>query len=186
MIGSMLSALMLAASPPVPARNAVPADPVLRTLLHGDVAQASGDHAALLDTAQLLATLGATPLEGQPDLAAVWTQEANVHGVKRAALAFRGRALGPAYRRGSLVPGGTLSMFQLFLGGQRARISIAPAGDNSKLSIRVQGQSGETLCDKPVETAQADCAWMPTFTDRYTITIENGGEAAASFFLVLR
>lgn len=164
----------------------LPADPVLRTLMEGEAAQGHGDHAALFDTAQVLTALGATPADGQDDLAAQWMQAAMDHGVARSAPGFRGRALGPAYRRGSLGARGTMTVRQLFLAGQRAEISLAPAGGTTSLSMRVQGTDGNTLCAKAVDGAQADCAWLPLFTDRYDIVIENGGSAPATFYLLVR
>ncbi|EXS70223.1 hypothetical protein [Sphingobium sp. Ant17] len=187
MIRLLLPALLVSAAPAAPAADMRPADPVLRTLLEGDAAHASGNHAALLNSVQALKALGATPAEGQEDLAARWTSDAKAHGATPSTLAFRGRALGPAYRRGSLVPGASMTMRQLFLGGQRAQISVAPAsGDAANLSIRVHGADGKTLCAKPVGGPQVDCAWLPIFTDRYDIVIENGGKAAVGFYLILR
>ncbi len=186
MIRLLLSGLLLAAGPAAPAADLLPADPVLRTLMEGDVAQGDGNHAALLDTAQILKALGATPAEGQDDLAVRWTQEAQDHGVTRSALGFRGRALGPAYRRGSLGAGDSVTVRQLFFAGQRAQISVAPSRGAANLSLRVQGADGNTLCAKPIEGSQADCAWLPLFTDRYDIVIENGGSVPAAFYLVVR
>lgn len=186
LIRLLLSALMVSAAPAAPAADLLPADPVLRTLMEGDVAHGTGDARALLATAQSLTALGATPVEGQDDLAAQWTQEARDHGATPSALGFRGRALGPAYRRGSLGARGSVTVRQLFLAGQRAQISIAGARGAANLSMRVQGANGDTLCAKPVGGAQADCAWLPLFTDRYDIVIENGGTAPADFYLVVR
>jgi len=186
MIRLLLPLFVAMVAPAMPAADMGPPDPVLRTLMEGDAALASGDHAALRARAQMLTALGATPAEGQEDLARLWTREAQDHGVAEPALAFRGRALGPAYRRGSIVPGGSMTMRQLFLGGQRAQILVAPADGAGHLSIRVQGADGETLCAKPVGDPQADCAWMPLFTERFDIVIENGGAAPAGFYLVVR
>ena len=187
MIRLLLPALLLVAPPAAPAADMLPADPVLRTLMEGDAALAGGNAAQLMDVAQILKALGATPAEGQDDLAALWTQEAQTRGVTRSTLAFRGRALGPAYRRGLLEAGGSFTMRQLFLAGQRAQISVAPTGGGAAgLSIRVLGADGATLCAKPVGGPQADCAWMPVFTDRYDIVIENGGSVPAAFYLIVR
>lgn len=191
MIRLLLPALLLATTPAAPAADMLPADPVLRTLIEGDAALAGGDAAQLMDTAQVLKALGATPAEGQDDLASLWTQEAQTRGATRSTLAFRGRALGPAYRRGSLVAGGSFTMRQLFLAGQRAQISVAAAGGSvgaggAGLSIKVQGADGATLCAKAVGGPQADCAWLPVFTERYDIVIENGGSVPAGFYLIVR
>lgn len=184
MKGLLLTALALASASSAAAVETQPADPVLRALIHGDVAQAADDGDALIDTVQELAALGARPAEGQEDPAALWTAQADAKGAV-APIPYRGRALGPAYRRGSLAAGGRVILRQLFLAGQRARISVAPSGA-AKLSIRVQGGDGATLCAKPVGAGQVDCVWLPLFTDRYAIVIENDGPAAAGFYLTMR
>lgn len=164
----------------------LPADPVLRTLVDGDRARRAGDHRALLDKARILMAQGATPAEGQDDLATLWTRQAQDHGVTRSALAFRGRALGPAYRRGSLGARGSITVRQLFLAGQKAQIVIAPAQGAANLSVRVLGADGHIQCAKQIGGAQADCAWLPLFTDRYDIVIENDGPTPADFYMVVR
>lgn len=186
MIKLLLPGLMLVAGPAAPAADLSPPDPVLRTLLEGEAAEGAGNHAALLDTAQILTALGAKPADGQADLATQWTQEASEHGITGSGLGFRGRALGPAYRHGSLGARGSMTVRQLFLAGQRAQISVAPARGAANLSMRVQGADGNTLCAKPIGGSQADCIWLPLFTDRYDIVIENGGAAPAAFYLVVR
>lgn len=186
MIRLLLPGLLLAVGSAAPAADLSPADPVLRTLLAGDAAEGAGNHTALLDTVQVLRALGATPADEQVDLATRWTQEASDHGVAASGLGFRGRALGPAYRHGSLVAGGSMTVRQLFLAGQRAQISVAPVRGAANLSMRVQGADGNTLCAKPIGGSQADCIWLPLFTDRYDIVIENGGAAPANFYMVVR
>lgn len=179
---SLLFPVLLSAATPAE----LPSDPVLRTLVEGDAARAQGDHAALLDTARGLSALGAAPAEGQDDLAALWTTEAQAGGAIAPAHRFRGRALGPAYRRGMLGAGGRVTLRQLFLAGQRATISVAPTSGAGHLSIRVQDGQGATLCAKPVGGPQVDCAWLPLFTDRFNIVIENGGAMPAAFYLIMR
>lgn len=159
-------------------------DGVLRTLTEGEAAIAAGDYDALLLAGQFLRALGATPVEGQPDLASEWIAQARAHGVTKAGLGARGRALGPAYRRGVLAMGDSFSMQQLFLAGQPARISVAAGG--SGLSVQVRDADGTTLCEKPVDGRQTDCVWMPAFTGRFDIVIQNGGTGPARFHLVVR
>ena len=181
MISLLFPVLMAVAAP-----LALPTDPVLRTLVQGEAARAGGDHAALLDTAKGLTALGASPAEGQDDLAALWMKEARAGGARAPAPVFRGRALGPAYRRGMLGAGSRVTMRQLFLAGQRARISVAPTNGASRLSMRVQDGEGGTLCAKQVGGQQADCAWLPLFTDRFNIVVENSGSMPAAFYLIVR
>jgi hypothetical protein len=183
-IALLLPLLFAAAASPADHR---PSDPILRTLVEGEAAQAQGDTASLGRKARVLSVLGAAPAPGQADLAALWREKAQASGAIIDDPPYRGRALGPAYRRGSLLPGGSMTMRQLFLGGQRAHIMVAPTGEgDGHLSLKVQGAKGETLCEKPVGGPQADCAWMPLFTDRYHIVIENDGEEAVSFYLLVR
>lgn len=188
MIRLFLPLLMLGVGPVAAVDDgAVPGDALMRTLAEGDAAHASGDHAALLAAARNLQLLGAHPAEGQDDLATLWGQEAQQNGAAPTGPAYRGRALGPAYRRGSLEAGGRMTLRQLFLAGQRAQISVAgSAGSAAALSVRVRNAEGGTLCAKPVAGSQTDCAWLPLFTERYAIEIENGGSAPASFYLVIR
>ncbi|MEC3912391.1 hypothetical protein U5A82_18500 [Sphingobium sp. CR2-8] len=186
MIRMLLTAWLFAAGPAAPAADLLPTDPVLRTLMEGEAAQANSDYGVLLETAGILKALGARPAKEQDDLAAQWIRQAHDHGVAVSDLAFRGRALGPAYRRGSLAARESLTLRQLFLAGQRAQISVAPTHGASGLSMRVQGADGNTLCDKAVDGRQSDCAWLPLFTDRYDIVIENGGTMPADFYLIVR
>lgn len=180
---SLLPALLLLAAAPA---ADLPADPVLRTFIEGEAAIADGDHASLLDTAQILDALGASPAEGQEDVAALWKQEAVAHGVTRSALGGRGRALGPAYLRDTLKPGASITLRQLFLAGQPARLSLAPARGAAGLSLRVQGADGTTLCARAVAGPQADCLWTPPVTDRYAIVVENDGTVPTAFYLLIR
>lgn len=163
-----------------------PPDPVMQALLDGEAAQASGDYSALRDAAQGLQALGATPAPGQEDLASRWSRESSDHGVARPNLASRGRALGPAYRRGALAPGATMRVEQIFLGGQRAQISVAPTRREPGLSVEVRATDGTTRCARSVGGGQADCVWMPLFTDRYVILIQNKGDTNAAFYLLMR
>lgn len=189
MISLLLPLMLLGAGPVAPVDRVLPSDAVLRSLEEGEAARAAGDYTALLRAAQALEALGAAPAEGQADLATQWTLEARAQGVATSRLAFRGRALGPAYRRGFLAGGGTVTVRQLFLAGQRAQISVAQsdrAGSSDRLSIRVRDGAGGTLCDKRVGPPQVDCAWLPLFTDRYAIEIANGGNRPAAFYLIVR
>jgi hypothetical protein len=187
MIRLLLPLLMLGVGPVAVVEEPMPTDALMRTLAEGDLAQARGDQAALAAAADNLNLLGARPAEGQDDLSILWSQQAQAAGAVHAGPVYRGRALGPAYRRGSLAAGGRVTLRQLFLAGQRAQISVARAtGVAASLSVRVRNADGGTLCAKPVAAPQADCAWLPLFTERYAIEIENGGSAPATFYLVIR
>ena len=92
---------------------------------------------------------------------------------------FRGRLLGPAFRRGWLEPGQALRVEQLFASGQNATVSVAAVPD-TPLRLGVSGPGDAAPC----RDGQRSCAWMPLFTQRYTITVTNPTERRTRFFLV--
>jgi hypothetical protein len=162
------------------------ADPVMRVFAEAEAAQAAHDYAALMDAAAVLRALGGTPADGQEDVADQWEAEAKANGVTRSRLGARGRALGPAYRRGVLAAGASLTIEQLFLGGQSARISLAASDGSAGIVMRVRTADGATLCEQRVREALADCVWRPDFTGRFTISVDNGGDQPARVLLLMR
>lgn len=180
-------AMILILSGAAAAQTPAAGDAVLQTLAAGEAARGQGDYAALLRAGQALRLLGAHPAEGDVDLAAQWVREATDHGATLPSDAtYRGAALGPAYKRGALAGRGSFSVKQLFLAGQTARIAVAPVDGGAALSVSVKGMDGATLCTKSIVGQGAECAWMPVFTDRYAITIENEGTRPAAFFLTMK
>ncbi|MET0371095.1 MAG: hypothetical protein ABW039_06930 [Sphingobium sp.] len=181
---SILAVLLLLLSVPARADEAASsADPLLQALLQGEAMLASGDYAGLLGVAEKLRLMGANPIDGQSDVAIRWIGEARAHGVTRAILSPRGRALGPGYRRGSLPGGESMTISQVFLGGQPARVALAPAerGSGEALSIAVKDGAGKLLCG-----GGAICIWEPAYSGRFDIVIANEGDAASDFFVTIR
>ncbi len=103
----------------------------------------------------------------------------NRTGAGEAAVPFRGRALGPAYRRGTLAAEGELELTQTFLSGKKAVIAVSsPAG--TAPALRVVSASGNTVCE-----SAASCRWTPVFTERYAIILRNTSRSARAYYLVV-
>jgi len=127
-----------------------------------------------------LTTLDRLGVHAQPgigdDAIAEWRALPGVRAGNR----YRGRVLGPAFRRGWLDAGQMVQVEQLFLSGQAASVSVANLPDGP-LRLGVSGPDGRANCQE----AARNCNWMPSFTQRYTITIRNIGPRATRFYLVM-
>ena len=163
------------------------------------VPQASGDE--LADSALYLAASEAAPdaearapLLARLDAAGVhaaedatddplggWRREATALGTTPV---FRGRALGPAYRRANLAPGEKLQLEQVFLAGERAEIAAAANGSD-QLMLSVRDKSDKPVCTEQFSPS-AKCRWLPIYTERYAIELANRGTRAASIYIVFK
>ena len=94
---------------------------------------------------------------------------------------MRGRALGPAYRSGSLRPGGKTSIEQTFLGGKRANIVVRVSA-GAQLQLRVSDVASRQVCDKDSRVIQ--CRWMPLYTQRHRIELANLGDETSTYYIV--
>lgn len=94
---------------------------------------------------------------------------------------YRGRTLGPAYRRARLAPGQTMEIAQVFYAGQRAEMRAQTSG--SAIALAVNDPRAQPVCEAQL-SPQAMCRWLPLFTERYAITLENRGPSMASVYLV--
>ncbi|MES2755285.1 MAG: hypothetical protein V4659_11530 [Pseudomonadota bacterium] len=92
---------------------------------------------------------------------------------------WRGRALGPAFRRGQLGPGQSVRIEQLFLAGQQATVAVA-AAERQTVRLAVSGPGATPVCP----STAADCRWQPVFTQRYAIDLHNPGPRPARYYLV--
>lgn len=108
---------------------------------------------------------------------------------------WRGRALGPAYRRAVVQPGESLVIQQIFLAGQRAQIAaqvtgsnagqVSPQGTSGAVAMAISNPRAEAVCTRQV-APRASCNWLPIFTERFAIALQNNGSRAASVYLVVR
>ncbi len=100
---------------------------------------------------------------------------------------WRGRALGPAYRRAVVAPGESLVIQQIFLAGQRAQIAAHMAGTASggQVALAISNPRQEPVCTRQL-APRASCDWLPIFTERFAIALRNSGNREASVYLVVR
>ena len=175
----VIPALALLAAAPQQDRVGV----VAAALERGAAGEQSQDGEAMLQAAVALQALGARPATGEVDLVTHWLAEARRRGAKvQASAPYRGRALGPAYRRGVLGAGETLVTEQVFLAGQTAQVALVPEAARS-LAIRIIAPDHKNLCER-VAAPRAACDWLPMFTSRVRIDIVNRGNQSARYFLV--
>ena len=128
---------------------------------------------------EAVATFGRIGLQAaDPDDAAMldgWrARVAPVTGVT-----WRGRVLGPAFRRGMLAPGETVRTEQLFMAGQQATVAVA-AAKGSSVRLAVRGPGANAVCER----GSVDCRWQPIFTERYAIEVHNPTARPARYYLV--
>jgi hypothetical protein len=164
-------------APPDDYQDAFPA--ALAALQTGSAAEARGHSAKLRRAAQILAVTGAYPLEGDSDLSLRWLGK---HGAPDRP-SFRNRALGPAYRRVTLNGGLSAHFEQVFLAGQRARVAIVPVGD-AAFGLAIADDNGQSICGATAKNAQ--CDWVPVFTSRFRIDLQNASTRTASYIIVMQ
>lgn len=153
-----------------------------------------GDTAALLATAELakdaseraplIDRLNAMNVKlaegGDEDPLATWRSEHQAEG----GTPYRGRTLGPAYRRASVAPGARLTIDQVFYAGERAEIA-AQASNGGNIALAIHNPRNEAVCAKSLSPS-ANCNWLPIFTERFSIELENRGSQPASVYIVFR
>ena len=160
------------------AEPATAVEQIAEALAAGEAAQAKGKHAALLAAADRLDRLGA-----RGEAAAQWRAQAMAAGARPRGSPWRGRATGPAYRRGELPSGGRLATEQVFMAGETALVAVVPVGAQP-LHVSITGPDGAAVCEQRVTPPRAACRWLPVFTKRFRISIANPGAAPARYYLV--
>lgn len=170
-IGLLVSGPVSSEEPVPPSRAGAAAD----LLAAADAAAARPGKTArktLGKSVTALDRIGVRAQDGAEDALPGWRAQAGPAAV------YRGRVLGPAYRRGWLEPGAELTVEQLFLGGQAANVAVA-ANPSQPLQLSIRGADSVARCVTP-----RDCRWTPIFTERYTIRVRNAGSARARYYLV--
>ncbi|QIQ87024.1 hypothetical protein [Erythrobacter sp.] len=148
-----------------------------RTLLAAERAEAADDGPALAEAAERLARI-APEAASEADEArlARWLE-----ALPEDAPPMRGRALGPAYRSGTLDPGASATLEQTFLGGRAAQIVLRVAkGPDLRLTVR--DQADRQVCDGRADPVE--CRWTPLYTQRHRIEIANDGPRVSKFYIV--
>ncbi len=147
-------------------------------LAAADRAAEAGDRDALEQSLAAIDRLGGKPADDAArSRFETWVAQRPV-----GAIPFRGRALGPGYRTGTIGAGETKDIEQTFLSGQRASIALSsPNGRTLRLGVTTSKE--KPVCRKLA--AQSSCNWVPVFTDRHHITVSNPGRAEARYYLVI-
>ena len=138
-------------------------------------ALSTGYHGHPRRAAQTLSDTGAHPLDGGNDLAQRWAHGAVTYAP------YRDRALGPGYRRIAVGAGTTAHFTQVFLAGQRARVALVPV-KAATVRLQVSDDDGTAQCRGP---ATDRCDWVPLWTTRFRIDIDNRGQVAGDYYLVV-
>lgn len=150
---------------------------IAEALVMAERAEHVQDTAALAQALDRLDRLGATP-QSEEDAAARQRWQASLPADTRP---LRGRALGPAYRSGSLRPGASAELFQTFLGGKSAQIVLKVAKGPAPRLV-VHDMAERRVCqasDDPVA-----CRWVPLYTQRHRIEIVNSGPEPSQYYIV--
>lgn len=154
-----------------------PVQAVADMLALADRSAQGGNRQGLAAALSALDGRGARPAEADADPVPAWRRLANP------VPPVRGRMLGPAYRRGTLAGGTSMTLMQLFDGGKQARVAIATPGDEP-LGIAVLDGNGKPICPTNV-ARRGSCAWVPPFSGRHQIVLSNPGAARSSYYLVI-
>ena len=170
----VFAAMLLAAA--MPPEDAF--DRAVVALAAGSRAADAGQPRALRIAALDLRASAAAPIEGE-DLALRWLRQAHA----TAPSPDRDRALGPGYRSLALGGGGAVRFEQTFLAGQRARIAIV-ATRRADFALRVTDDDRATVCSASPDHAR--CDWIPTYTTRFRIEVQNPGAQAGRYFVILQ
>lgn len=161
---------------------------IAAALVQGELASqghSKQDAEALAAAARTLARMGAHPIDGQEDLVTTWARQAIAMGAPPGgAVVFRGRVLGPAYRRVQLSPAQKDVSSASFLAGQQASVTVTPVG-NGHVDLRVHGANQSVACTVQRRRDGHLCEWLPLYTERYTITVSAGARAPVTAFVVL-
>lgn len=175
-------------SPANQGSSAVNSSTVMRTadaIALGEAGERSNDPATLARAAGILDALGARPTgeSEEEDLARKWIDLAVAQDPNISVPVYRGRALGPAYRKGTVSAGSDVTMQQIFLAGKKASVALVPVSKNI-LSISVENGAGERLCYRTVFEKPDSCEWLPLFTDRFLIRVITKVRKPVRYYLI--
>jgi len=174
-------------SPGQIAMPAVDASAVMRTadaIVAGQVGATNSDAEALRTAAQTLESLGARPDGDQENnLSKSWSEQANLLDPSTTPPVYRGRALGPSYKKGIVSARSRVSIDQIFLAGRKASVALVPASPKP-MSIEISDGKGKNICIRRTSLKPANCEWLPLFTERYKINIRTSESRPVTYYLV--
>lgn len=141
-------------------------------------AEKKGDKEGLLLALITIDALGAQPM-GEDDEAALtrWRQQ-----ISEEQLPMRGRMLGPGFKSGNLAPGTSVSLEQIFVGGEAAQIALS-SQENQSVHVRVTDFNDKEVCAK--SATEVSCRWLPLFTQRHRIELVNPGRTDVGYYLAI-
>lgn len=161
--------------------------PVMRAahaILIGKKGEKNVDADALRTAARTLESLGARPAgEEGDDLSRRWGEQAKLVDPSTSLPVYRGRALGPSYKKGTVSAVATVSTDQIFLAGQKASVALVPVSSRP-MSIRIYDGQGKNICSQSTSSRPANCQWLPLFTERYRIDILTSESRPVTYYLV--
>jgi hypothetical protein len=161
--------------------------PVMQAALAISMGQEGETHfdaEALRTAAQTLDSLGARPdADQQEDLSKRWGEQAMVIDPSTAPPVYRGRALGPSYKKGMVSAVSTVSTEQIFLAGKKASVALVPVS-SKPISITISDGQGKNICNRSTSSKPANCHWLPLFTERYRINVQTSARQPVSYYLV--
>lgn len=150
----------------------------------GQRGEINSDAEALRTAAQTLESLGARPdADQQEDLSRRWGEQASLIDPSTPLPAYRGRALGPSYKKGMVSSLSTVSTEQIFLAGKKASVALVPVSFKP-ISISISDGQGKNICSRITESKPANCEWLPLFTERYRINIHTSASQPVIYYLV--
>ena len=127
--------------------------------------------------AEMLATLGAAPAEGQEDLATAWRKGRK--GMLPAA--YRDRVLGPVYHGLTLDAGAAARFEQSFYAGRTAYVAVVSV-DRAPVALQIIDDEGKARCAGTATT----CEWVPPWTARVRVEVQNKGARRGKFFVIIQ
>ncbi|WP_145955430.1 hypothetical protein [Sphingorhabdus sp. SMR4y] len=169
------------------AASPVGASAVMRTadaIMAGQAAEESSDAAAMRAAARTLESLGARPDGDQAvSLSRGWNEKASLIDPSVSPPVYRGRALGPSYKKGLVSATSRVSIAQIFLAGKKASVALVPVSEKP-VSIEVSDGEGKKICSRHTSSRPANCEWLPLFTERYQINIRTSESRPVPYYLV--
>lgn len=147
-------------------------------LADAENAHDAGENAKL---ARLLRSLRASGIrkadESDGDVIETWAMSAGMDTTP-----FRGRLLGPAYKRGELAPGESWRSAQTFVSGKPSTLAVSHNGAGP-VRVSVSDQTSRFIC-RPDVARKVACRFTPLYTQRYDIELINEGSERAVYYLV--
>ena len=159
-------------------RALVSDDPLVATAALLSAAEAAPDSEARAPMLARLDALAVRAIDGETvDPLAKWRNEAGP-----AELPYRGRTLGPAYRRVTLKPGGAVNLDQIFYAGKRAEM-VARTNGGQPVVLAIADPRAGSVCEARL-APEGRCKWLPIFTERFSIALKNQSTKPANVYLV--